>query len=398
MMVSLTFQSKATSPFCILFSDCLTTVSCGSEMKYWFLLLFIQPGLSSITIRKFESSTDGEIAYDVIDKSTPLPERFTLCSTFRENLIYEYNSIFTIYGQSGKSWMTLGQFTSDHIELWVRINKKWRKVTDLPEHWMNTWIHVCLTVDTPSGNFSAFINEIPPLSFNEPGLALNTPKNLKEKLYVGKTEDFQGVVKQYMGEVANVNIFSGVIHFENLLERSCDHEGDIVHKGTEWKRIGNVREIKQDNWKICYNYEIYRVVIPTKINWDSSRELCHKLGEGSITEPQNERDIADVVSLLENMNSTCKTVWTSISDEEVEGEFRSSETGKLITFLPWNDDQPNGRRTQNHVGLDVKPKLFRDVHRSKQYCSACDLNKTLVVTLIGGCEDTPFGKKGLFLN
>ena len=169
-------------------------------------------------------------------------------------------------------------------------------------------------------------------------------------------------------------------------------------KGTEWKRIGNVREIKQDNWKICYNYEIYRVVIPTKINWDSSRELCHKLGEGSITEPQNERDIADVVSLLENMNSTCKTVWTSISDEEVEGEFRSSETGKLITFLPWNDDQPNGRRTQNHVGLDVKPKLFRDVHRSKQYCSACDLNKTLVVTLIGGCEDTPFGKKGLFLN
>ena len=49
-------------------------------------------------ILTFELSSGGQIAYDVIHKSTPLPQLFTLCLSFKEKLIYDFNNFFTIYG------------------------------------------------------------------------------------------------------------------------------------------------------------------------------------------------------------------------------------------------------------------------------------------------------------
>ena len=146
-----------------------------------------------------------------------------------------------------------------------------------------------------------------------------------------------------------------------------------------------------ESWKICKDYEINRVFIPAKVNWDTATEVCHKLG-GNITEPLNERDITHVVSLLQKMNSSCEHVWTPIFDEEIEGEFRSSITGQLATYQPWQEDQPGGGDTENHVAIHVKSKLWMDTHKSKEYCSACDLQKTLVFTLIGVCKNTYFGR------
>ena len=92
------------------------------------------------------------------------------------------------------------------------------------------------------------------------------------------------------------------------------------------------------------------------------------------------------------MNSNCEYLWTSFSDEEVEGEFRSSMTAELATYLPWLQGQPDGADTENHVAVQVKSKLWKDAQKKEEYCSACDLHKSLVFTLIGVCKNTYFGK------
>ena len=363
-------------------------------MAYWFILLLLQPGLST-KILTFEDSSEGDIAHDIIDRSTPLPDTFTLCLVQKEDLIHFQNCFFTIYGESGESWMTMDNFASDHVFLLLTINKSITQITVIPEHLMNTWIHICIEADTISGNISVLVNNGPPLFFTVPELIKQKPENLKGKLYIGQAESHQGP-KQYQGEVANFNIFSGSKEVKNLIVESCKHEGDIVNKDTEWKRIGVVKERTEDSWKICNNNDIYRVAIPEKTTWDTARDLCEKLGGGNITEPRSERDMMDVTSSLQKMNSSCTYVWTSISDEDQEGEFRSSITGKIITFQPWFGGQPNGKEEENHVRFGVKSKQWFDIHKSLKCCLACDLHKTLTVTLIGGCEDTSFGEQMFF--
>ena len=360
-------------------------------MAYWLLFLLLQPGLS-IKILTFDLSSGGGISYDVIDQSTPLPQIFTLCLAFKENLIYTFNNFFTIYGDAGESWLTLGNFADGHIGLWLKINKDWVKLAVIPEHLMSSWIHVCIMTDTLSGNISVLVNEDLPLYFTVPGLTQHTPEDLKGKLYIGQSEDQLEQPKQFQGEVANFNIFTGFREVKNLMEKSCEHAGDIVNKDTEWRRMGVVKERNEESWMICNNNDIYRMAIPEQNNWDSSRDLCEKLGGGHLTEPKSEKDMADVESALEKMNSSCIFVYTSVSDEEVEGEFRSNVTGQLMAFQPWVEGQPNGKEEQNHVVFDVKSKLWYDMHRSVQYCSACDVNKSLTFTLLGGCGDASFGK------
>ena len=251
-------------------------------MTQWFLLLLLNPGLA-IKILRFEPSSNGEIAYETIDMSTPFPEVFTLCSAFKETVTYDGNSFFTIYGASGKPWMTLSNWAVDQITMWVRVNTFW--IRDIPAHLMHSWIHVCIKADTRTGNLSVLVNEGPPSFFTVPQLTHQPPKDLKEKLYVGKIEDHEGT-KQFLGEVANFNIFSGLEDVEKLSEKSCGHYGDIINKDTRWKKLGEIKERSEDNWMLCNNHEIYRVSIPAEINWDTATEMCHKLG-GSITEPHN---------------------------------------------------------------------------------------------------------------
>ena len=122
------------------------------------------------------------------------------------------------------------------------------KVRDIPTHWMNSWINVCIETDTTAGNISVLVNENPPLLFDVPDLTIQPPENLKESLYIGLFEDNLGR-RQFQGEVANFNIFSG----KHLIERDCDDPGDIVNKDTEWKRVGSVTEKTEESWKICTN-------------------------------------------------------------------------------------------------------------------------------------------------
>ena len=110
-------------------------------MTNWFLLLFLLPVLS-IKILTFGPPSDGGIDHQIYDQSTPLPELFTLCAAFKESFIYhDSNSFFTLYGEDGDPWMILTTWVDVHIVMWLRINKHWVQIREIPAYMMNSWMH-----------------------------------------------------------------------------------------------------------------------------------------------------------------------------------------------------------------------------------------------------------------
>ena len=86
-------------------------------MVTWLLMLMFSQDSYAIDILLFDNSSDTNIAYKNIETSTPLPPIFTLCASFKENMIEE-TSFFTLFGESGKPWMTLSAWalTDENIK------------------------------------------------------------------------------------------------------------------------------------------------------------------------------------------------------------------------------------------------------------------------------------------
>ena len=170
------------------------------------------------------------------------------------------------------------------------------------------------------------------------------------------------VRRQFRGKVANFNIFS-VNHSKSVGDISsspCKYVGDIVSQNSTWDEVGMVKEEDEEEWKICNSNRTYTVAISARMNWNKARTLCGKLGGGNITEVKNERENDQVMSLFDDMRSTCKRVWTPLRDKEEEGKYKSYVSGKHASYLPWNIDQPNGGTKQNHIAVRVTTRTYHD--------------------------------------
>ena len=93
------------------------------------ILVFLLSVQRGHFIKLFESSLDGNISYEILETSVELPSVFTLCSAFRETALKE-TSFFTIYGKSGKPWITLSNWQYENQRMFLRINELWVKIRD----------------------------------------------------------------------------------------------------------------------------------------------------------------------------------------------------------------------------------------------------------------------------
>ena len=356
----------------------------------FLLILLVHQGYSIKTL-SFESTSDENIAYQVPQTSTPLPPIFTFCASFKEPTIGE-SSFFTMFGESDDPWLTVVNWVvEDQIQMWMRISKMdWIKVWDLPPYWLNFWIYICIKVDSLADTLFVSLNGESPVSFVMNGINENRPTNLKGKMYIGLSKIYER--RQFQGEVSNINIFSDSKNFDLLSAGPCEHIGDILQPDSEWERVAVVKEVEEEDWKVCNKNKAYHLVIPEKLKWVEAVDACMKLGGGHITEPGSEEDIKRTIELFEMMNLTCEHIWTPISDEEVEGEFRSSITGDLVTYLPWLENMPDGGNVENNVAIQVSSGQYDDWHRSYAECVPCEVPKTTEFFFIGVCEDTYFGK------
>jgi hypothetical protein len=82
-----------------------------------------------------------------------------------------------------------------------------------------------------------------------------------------------------------------------------------------------------------------------------------------------------------------------VTDEDVEGQYKSAINGDLVTYLPWEVSEPNGFKDQNLVLIKISSMgYFDNVSTMKASCTACDIEITTTFSLIGVCKDTYFGK------
>ena len=87
-----------------------------------------------------------------------------------------------------------------------------------------------------------------------------------------------------------------------------------------------------------------------------------------------------------------------MTDEVVEGQYKSAITGNLITYLPWEITEPNGLEDQNYIAIHISSSEYVDKFGTESYCLACDLDITAKFSLIGVCKHTFFGKNLLLVN
>ena len=361
-------------------------------MKIWLILILFQPGDLN-RIFTFKPSFEKSISYATLKYPIPLTDSFTLCSSFKQNSI-NGTGFFNITGEDDKTWMFLGTWKTEiNFNIWIKVSSVWTVIEDFSPFWMNFWIHVCIHADTKSGDMSISLNGEPILSFNMP-LGVKKPANLQGKLFLGGLTEYDNERIQFQGQVANINIFSdkSAALIRNMSGSLCDQDGDLVNSGTEWVMGGAVSVSDGETWNICNKNLTYRVAIPAKMSWYTSVQVCHTLGGGNLTEANSRENIKQQVSLYGNINSTCDKVWTPYTDEEVEGQFKSSVTGQLVNYLPWNVDQPDGAETEKFISLNIQSEGFDDSISNRLLCASCDVDKTTEFSLIGVCEDTYFGK------
>ena len=347
----------------------------------------------------FESSLDGTISHKVLKTPTPLPQNFIFCGSFKEKMI-DNNNFFTIYGHSDNPWLSLSTWIyGNRIDIWMKINKVWLKIRDIPPYWMNFYIHVCIFADIISGQLSLSFNGEPAESVTVPEIKLEKPKDLSGKLYIGLSENHHLYGKtQFQGQVANINIFSGNDSrtIRKMSANLCDQVGDIVNFESEWVYRGLVNETLAEKWKICNKNETYTLGVPKNINYEEAKKVCKKLGASNMTEAKNKKDLENVLSLFMDSKASCDFVWTPFTDEEHEGEFRSDVTGELATFLPWHEESPNGGNDENHVTIHIPSGAYYDYYKGLDGCPVCDLPKGTVFSFLGVCKKTYFGNRYSF--
>ena len=104
------------------------------------------------------------------------------------------------------------------------------------------------------------------------------------------------------------------------------------------------------------------------------------------------------------MNSTCEHVWMPITDEEVEGKFKSTVTGEIVSYLPWKGNKPNGGDLENNVILSLDYQIYNDWYQNTigtKYaftCTSCNLPRNTEYIVFGVCKKSHFGESFFVLN
>ena len=200
---------------------------------------------------------------------------------------------------------------------------------------------------------------------------------------------------QFVGSVSNVNFFVEDDYFKDIQHMSsnmCNYTGGFINQNSKWGLFGNVKENKKLSRTICNKDQTYRVAVPAKITLPEAIEMCDKFGSGNLTEIKNSEDMEFTLSLFKSNNYSCLEVWTPLTDEEEEGQFKSYITGSLASYLPWDPLEPNGLETENFVTIKIDSSRYSDRYSTKPVCASCDLAITSQFFLIGICKDSYFGK------
>ena len=227
-------------------------------MNYWLIYLLLH-SVYSVEYLNFESSLDGNISHQILKSSDTLPSVFTFCSSFKQERA-NATSFFTIFGESQKPWISLSTWIRlKTIIMWLTIDSIWYKVREIPLSWTNFWIDSCILVNTKLGHISISLNGEPALEYVIPELKLEKPKSLQGRFYIGLSENNDNGRRQFIGDVANLNIYSQNMTgpISDMSANPCLYVGDIVNYTSQWETVGPVLLREDTTRNLCYRQQTY---------------------------------------------------------------------------------------------------------------------------------------------
>ena len=354
----------------------------------------------SLKVFKFESSYGANYSYATLKATgsevAQFPESFILCMS-HQKAAADGTSYLTIYGEDDGPWFSSSIYiSSGSAFIWTRFRRTWKRLREIPRFWLNFWVHICFKANTSTGNFSISINGDPPIHTIANELTEEVPKQLKDKIMIGLNDRGDDDKRQFIGSVTNIILLEddGSTDISKKSGNLCFQQFSLITSTSTWELHGNMVEEEEEGWKVCNKNETYRVAIGAPMGWNQGLDLCKNLGSSIMTELKNPVDMNFTLGLFEKIDTTCKYIWTPLTDEEEEGRYVNTITGKPSTFLPWKPSEPNGFKDENIVLLSRRgsPGYTDNVVTKKPSCTVCDINRKTTFNLLGGCKETYFGK------
>ena len=367
-------------------------------------LLLFTTSVASIKVFSFNSTDDNDLLSSaLLVQNQPwqlLPEKFTVCFAMKQDKI-DGRSPFLIRDRNEQPWIALSIWNQGgQLALWGEIGKRdWKMFQVFAAPW-KFWSHICGQIDTLTGNISVSVDGQPSVTNTFAKLKSGKPAHLDRKFEIGfsETQIENGGKRQFRGQVSNVHFhfFEGSKTPEFLSKTPCKITGSyIAWSDMTFQRNGDtVFELEETEKEVCaVQTNFYDVALPGKMTWVQANHLCKAVGEGTMTEINDDTDLNKFASQMREIPGLCPTAWLPLSDEKIEGVWENTNFNSESKFLSWADGQPNGFETQNHAALVIQTLNYRDFNAEELHCATCTLNTKAMLTLRGVCKNSYFGKK-----
>lgn len=330
----------------------------------------------------------------------PLPGRFIICSSHKQREI-SGDSFYILYGEDRVPWLSLSVWDDDgSIDLWADVQfGLWHQLpVSFQRPWTHFWRHICLDIDTVSGNCTVSVNGGEASTVTVQDILTHKPDFLK--LSIGIVQYAGMDLKQFHGAVTNVNLFHnhGEKSVKEMSENPCLFAASadlLAWSDMDWRTEGNfISQTEEDDGTVCERQETYRVALPVKMTWMEADQTCQNLGHGQITQTLNQTELVEFVTWIERNLGVCGDIWTPVTDKEEEGFYISVTNGEIVEDLTWWRGEPNGGHFENYISIQTRSNMsaYRDLPGDSLNCVSCTLDVTTIFTLWGRCKNTYLGR------
>ncbi|XP_023340730.1 uncharacterized protein LOC111710816 [Eurytemora carolleeae] len=222
----------------------------------------------------------------------------------------------------------------------------------------------------------------------------------KTQLVIGRELGQAGKTRnQYLGNVANVNIYSGKLGSDQLkmmTTHPCNYSGDfLAWQNMTFVTSGIVPTIEDPT--LCKPLTRMKIPVLENVPFSVGIDTCDRLDKSVLPSINGDTSIKTMTNFMLDaagiplLSKRCfeASFWIPYMDEITENIWLNYYTQKQET-MDWKAGQPNGDRSQNCAEVDPKlpEKNIFDIECNNKYCFICENNHWPQLTLRGLCPES----------
>ena len=286
-------------------------------------------------------------------------------------------------------------------------NKTFYEFPDWP---LNTWNHLCVTLNTQSRKLTIVLNtksvldvEFEMDTFKDYNLDNAGKHFLKNLMLMGACFGKFGCTYSMFGQITDVNIWDNVLTEEEIINwMTCLYSsgGNVINWEQEsWTETG-LEESTIEDQQVCSSNDnrTTMIIFPSKtFDFDSTAEYCRLLG-GNIA-VSNTRELSkSMFKLLHEEKYHCKNnMYSGHTDLFANRTFVDANT-EQITWMDWDNNQPDNYGGKENcvmmldsmipTSIELHNGIMHDASCSNLYCPICKFSVSPQLYLRGYCSST----------